>query len=303
MLRRTWRSNTSLFIQDNGYFYLTEQPEDKFSSCECGSVIRINLDSEVNIPLCNTQVMFSSQHHEDHNSPNMRCQNYKMGNSCYGLVCLAGIWDEPLVICNPVLEEFMNLPRRFISQLEKNKVDISTRVCRLGFSPKHNQYKVIRTFERRTKGDHFSHLGTWGEILAIGTGSSWLCSPWKSVGSAPKTNPNSDPPTYFHGRLHWLSSAVSSIPYFDFDNEKFDFLSLPKDNIIRQTQVGMTIGVVDGCLCLCHFFKRRYLDIWIMKEYGVSETWTKFLSIDIRNEVFYGGYYQPLNYLILLENN
>ncbi|GMN19260.1 hypothetical protein TIFTF001_045157 [Ficus carica] len=227
LLRRTWRSNTSLFIQDNGYLYLMEQPEDEFSSCECGSVIRINLDSELNIPLCNTQVMFSGQHHEDHNFPNMRCQNYKIANSCYGLVCLAGIWDEPLVISNPVLGDFLNLLRRFISQLEKNKVDISTRVC--------------------------GHLGTWGEILAIGTGSLWLCSPWKSVGSAPKTNPNSDHPTYFHGRLHWLSSAVSSIPYFDFDNEKFDFLSLPKDNIIRQTQVGMTIDVVDGCLCLMPF--------------------------------------------------
>ena len=106
LLRRTWRSNTSLFIQDNGYFYLMEQPEDELSSCECGSSIRIDLDSELNIPLCNTQVMFSSQHHEDHNFPNMRCQNYKIANSCYGLVCSAGIWDEPLVISNPVLGEF-----------------------------------------------------------------------------------------------------------------------------------------------------------------------------------------------------
>lgn len=72
---------------------------------------------------------------------------YKIVNSCNGLLCLSEpSRNEPVAVCNPLTGEFINLPK---STCDDEDVKSATD-CGLGFSPKSNQYKVIRVFERNT---------------------------------------------------------------------------------------------------------------------------------------------------------
>ncbi|XP_021853486.2 F-box protein CPR1-like isoform X2 [Spinacia oleracea] len=46
------------------------------------------------------------------------------------------------------------------------------------------------------------------------------------------------------------------------------------------------LGILDGCLCLSISYNKvcdSDFDVWVMKEYGVAESWTKLISIAKRN--------------------
>ncbi|KAK5804766.1 hypothetical protein PVK06_032417 [Gossypium arboreum] len=51
-----------------------------------------------------------------------------------------------------------------------------------------------------------------------------------------------------------------------------------------------TLGVLDGCLCVLCSYRKLYADVWVMKEYGKRESWTKLVSIPYlpyeRSEMF-----------------
>ena len=46
------------------------------------------------------------------------------------------------------------------------------------------------------------------------------------------------------------------------------------------------MGVLEGCLCLCYVYEGVLFDVWLMKDYGLKESWTKKFTIDI---IFYCG--------------
>nr|GMD81860.1 F-box protein At3g07870-like [Ipomoea batatas] len=55
--------------------------------------------------------------------------------------------------------------------------------------------------------------------------------------------------------------------------------AVPEDDWIRRS-----IGVLGNCLCLCDNTERTRLDIWVMKEYGNGDSWTKEFSIGAPDE-------------------
>ncbi|GMN28676.1 hypothetical protein TIFTF001_002133 [Ficus carica] len=262
-----------------------KRPEDEFSEeLRYWGLLELS-STRLKIPLSSTHVNVLnnvSQGHDDHpQGKNILVnrfmkpedQQYRILNSLNGLLCLAaGRSNEPVAVCNPVVGEFTALPVR--PRIDHQRIKFET--CGLGFSQKHNQYKVIRTFDLRLAKDpdscDFTNQGTWGEVLTLGTGSSW-----KSVGSAPITR--------------------ESIAYFDLDNDKFGFHSLPPPRYSQRTPL-LTVSILEDCLCLCDFTKYAYIDVWIMKEYGVSKSWTKLISIHNFLQGYHFGYYQPLSYSI-----
>ncbi|MBA0830672.1 hypothetical protein Goarm_015190, partial [Gossypium armourianum] len=40
-----------------------------------------------------------------------------------------------------------------------------------------------------------------------------------------------------------------------------------------------TLGVLDGYLCVLCSYRKLYAEVWVMKEYGKRESWTKLVSI------------------------
>ncbi|GMI96156.1 hypothetical protein like AT3G23880 [Hibiscus trionum] len=54
-----------------------------------------------------------------------------------------------------------------------------------------------------------------------------------------------------------------------------------------------SLGVLDGCLCVLCNFERLYADVWVMKEYGKTESWTKLVTITYMGLPMYpDGYYE-----------
>lgn len=81
------------------------------------------------------------------------------------------------------------------------------------------------------------------------------------------------------GKINWLAckncckETTYSIVSFDLGNESYQQLLLPDLGEIRDARE-LILGLLRDCLCLisCH-------DVWIMKEYGNKESWTKLFTV------------------------
>ncbi|XP_060170560.1 F-box protein CPR1-like [Lycium barbarum] len=103
--------------------------------------------------------------------------------------------------------------------------------------------------------------------------------------------------TYLNGALHWVVSTEIKIPLerlivaFDLETEKCRIVPHPP---YTNETFSVKLDVLGGCLCTSHSYwfdcfldDWQYLDsfvdhmdIWVMKEYGVKESWTKIMSIE-----------------------
>ncbi|KAL9224227.1 hypothetical protein vseg_000287 [Gypsophila vaccaria] len=98
---------------------------------------------------------------------------------------------------------------------------------------------------------------------------------------------------YGHGvsinnHLHWnitefdpevFEYSKEAILSFDICNEKWD--RVPVSNELAINPYIIELGVLDGCLCVStsRGIHRHGLELWIMKEYGVKESWTKLFKV------------------------
>lgn len=83
-----------------------------------------------------------------------------------------------------------------------------------------------------------------------------------------------------NGAIHWLASSRergyrSVIAAFGFADEVFDEMPLPSGVDVDKF-VFYELVVLKGCLCMVDAPFNWEMDVWIMKEYGVGESWTKF---------------------------
>uniref|UniRef100_A0A7C9ANW9 F-box domain-containing protein n=1 Tax=Opuntia streptacantha TaxID=393608 RepID=A0A7C9ANW9_OPUST len=102
-----------------------------------------------------------------------------------------------------------------------------------------------------------------------------------------------DVPYYFYyhrgqsafvdGAIHWIGSDRNRVvlPIVSFDLKEETFSSIPLPNFHDNDHVHMSVGVLDGCLCLMVNYL-DYYDVWIMKEYGMPRSWLKVFSIQKR---------------------
>ncbi|KAK9933568.1 hypothetical protein M0R45_020761 [Rubus argutus] len=210
-------------------------------------------------------------------------------NSCNGLLLLSGAGpkrDKPLYVCNPILGEYITLP-------PTNETRLCSSFFGFGFSVATNEYKVLQT-SSSAGGDEGE-----AEIYTIGTGA------WRSIGKAPKDSAQDAPfNAVLHGALHWVSCGWKNFVFihsFNFETEKFQTLPPPGyfRQIEKQFKELLKLGVVDGCLflCVCGDDPTQF-DMWVMKDYGVQESWTKTLVVEglylpeLDNDV-----YEPLVFL------
>ncbi|KAK2984432.1 hypothetical protein RJ640_014838 [Escallonia rubra] len=113
---------------------------------------------------------------------------------------------------------------------------------------------------------------------------------WKRVRNSPYDHavPLLSMGVFVNGCVHWLGSRVSdystAIAAFDLADEEFREVAPPTDADISNIHV-LSLAVIGGCLCLVDSRSNVQLDIWVMKEYGVTESWSKLLIVGLN--VFY----------------
>lgn len=101
---------------------------------------------------------------------------------------------------------------------------------------------------------------------------------------------------FVSGALHWVGSQTmfdtcDLIVAFDLGVEEYRLVPLPTDEDLSLDY----LGVLEDCLCLCSSDDDCF-DVWVMKDYGVKESWTKLFSITEPEVIIYSDYVAPLCY-------
>lgn len=193
-------------------------------------------------------------------------------NSCNGFVCMTGPKEsDPITVCNPILGEFITLP-------SANNGRRPGTFLGVGFSPLSGQYKVVQTFHPILESQSSTNFQE-AKIYTLGSGV------WRNAGYAPYRVVTMPFYSYLNGALHWVPCIPNSPEFiysFDFDNEQFGVVPPPPHFGKKEKELTdyLRVGVLKGCLYICLLDRRDRFDIWVMKEYGKQESWTKQFVIE-----------------------
>ncbi|KAL4599308.1 hypothetical protein ACB092_11G117900 [Castanea dentata] len=206
--------------------------------------------------------------------------------SCNGLLCLWNL-DADLCLWNPSIRKFKRLPS--CTDLKPHR-----RVT-LGFAydSQINDYKVVRIwfdYHKPVIKVYTLSLDSW-EIVELGI-------PWSP--NVVYYQINSDMPSPVSGNLHWMLIRIERrgegqgmrktrmILSFDVNSEKFNELPLP-DVERGSFKEQKCLTSFKGKLALSILGEQPHgtsISIWVMREYGVHESWNKLCVVSAENTVF-----------------
>ncbi|WOH01060.1 hypothetical protein DCAR_0520439 [Daucus carota subsp. sativus] len=231
-----------------------------------------------------------ADHHDIHHDPLMK---FMLGfgledsvmwlsGSINGLICLGS--EKTICICNPITRECILIPdQEFIGK------SCATLHHGFGFVESSNQYKVVRFYKGRFSASEGSEeLGC--EVYTLGTRM------WRNLGHVPFFIDGYGNGICVGGNLHWLgcqqedqkeSSESERLCTFDLDRESFQISAGPVVPQVDGYTTYRNLGVLGGCLCVCDNTPDLEFAIWVMKDYGVTESWSK--EIIIRTDFLFEG--------------
>ncbi|XP_049383056.1 F-box/kelch-repeat protein At3g23880-like [Solanum stenotomum] len=199
---------------------------------------------------------------------------------CDGLFFI-GFWiywnDEEvepsiLLLWNPSTRESIMLP---------SHVEIPPQeeyVYGLGYDATSDDYKILRID---------THDKVPDEILALKSGSWRQIEETSDRMSSTKISDRELCLAFLHGAFHWLGHCPrDSVVSFNISDEMYGEIPLPgilsspglvevDAYALGPVQIG--VSVLGGKLSLYH--KHGNFDIWVLKDYGVKESWTKWFTI------------------------
>ncbi|XP_028808794.1 F-box protein At3g07870-like [Neltuma alba] len=211
--------------------------------------------------------------------------------TCNGLVCAAdysSFHSATILIWNPLLRKYLVLPKPIMTCKKRKRqlYDDYHLHFGFGFDSKNNDYKVIRLMILCAEQDTphvevYSLVSRSWRIIDVRVPPFFFCylNNWLA-------------PIAVNGAVHWVVGRRGFERYkfilsFDVTEETFGELMLPQ----QSRKVASTLLAVEGGHSLAvvnHFMKRnrRVFSIWVMKKYGVIESWTEIFQCDSKS---YGG--------------
>ncbi|KAK9919584.1 hypothetical protein M0R45_028172 [Rubus argutus] len=186
--------------------------------------------------------------------------------TCNGLVCLVSQSDHSALIWNPCIRKYVMLTPN-ISRSEIKSYGF-------GYDSRTNNYNVLRIVRYKTEA--------WKISCEIWS----LTQPfWRSLDAVPPVDEFR--PTWWAaslcGATHWLhcvADKANSIVWFDMSSEVFGEMMIPqvlrKENVIISRYMN-SLGLYE----YPEFDEGQPLNMWVMKEYGVVESWAKLFTIQL----------------------
>ncbi|XP_060180929.1 F-box/kelch-repeat protein At3g23880-like isoform X1 [Lycium barbarum] len=216
--------------------------------------------------------------------------------SVHGLICLADK-NGDLFLWNPSIRKYKKVPIP-ISPLSFSQWQIYG----FGYDKFHNDYKVVATF---LKYGSFSQ----GELRIY----SLKSDSWRRVDDCQIGLRINVSGKFVNGKLHWPSSAFDGVCFlytdgnflyegwniisFDLANEKWGKVEQPFYG--KGEDISVLLGVLGSDLSIFCDCGGTHVDVWVMKEYGVKESWTKMCTIKYPgDQVGYGNLFS-LHYFML----
>lgn len=213
--------------------------------------------------------------------------NLNLLGSYNGVLCLTGS-DGHTCLWNPSIRKCKVFPDLEIQPLDGYTPEL---VLGLGFLPQTNDFKMVIMVNYR------NDLGTSRDLSKV-----WLYSlssnSWKMIGGVSSyIFHNSSSHAFVNGAVHWAAALemgedgyTNFILSFDMANEAFWEIQVPNGCNGGAPSTGSTSIFKESLLQYFYWPEGMDVhcwDIWVMKEYGVVESWTKLFTIQSRAEVRY----------------
>ncbi|KAK8688712.1 hypothetical protein V6N13_087456 [Hibiscus sabdariffa] len=143
-----------------------------------------------------------------------------------------------------------------------------------GFHQTTKQYKVVHVIVPTRR-----RLVLQSEVCVLTIGDP----SWRNIGTLPYDLTRPMPKALVNGRLHWLSkpnnTTASLLISFDLQTEQFQEVPKPDCCGGGSDRCFHHLMVLRGCLSAGAYHVNEELEIWVMKEYGIKESWIKEFSI------------------------
>jgi F-box interacting protein len=201
--------------------------------------------------------------------------------------------DDTLLLWNPLLRKFVTLPEPDNIGYEE-ELQVHSIGWGFGFDPRTNDYKAVKIVCLENNGG--AKLDSLVQVFSLAT-RCWrsfrVCVPDCSLtrrGLPPIfiNGPIDDiisrrPQPFVNGAIHWLASGIVSdvcryfILSFDISSEIFREIMLPdKIAFIPWLYLFTSLSVYEKSLA-AYVASPDLRSLWVMKEYGVIESWTQVL--------------------------
>ncbi|XP_059437067.1 F-box protein CPR1-like [Corylus avellana] len=209
--------------------------------------------------------------------PHYNLQSTEIVGSCNGLVCIKSFDNESverIVIWNPLIRKYKKLPPK---PLEKF---IARRHSAFGYDQVNNDYKLLRLVKFWPKA-WLDRQRDERRIYSLEVYSlrehSWRMVEEEWPIEEPYTISNEA--CFSNGAFHWVvtSDETNLKKYhvtFDLSTEKFRVQAFPINSSTKED-----LELVDLGGWLFAFFP-QLCEVWVMKEYGLSSSWTLFYTVE-----------------------
>ncbi|KAL2932304.1 F-box protein CPR1 [Bienertia sinuspersici] len=190
--------------------------------------------------------------------------------SCHGLLCLSN-YDLHLtiVLYNPTTRTHKKLPFLPKPSSLSNRYSFG-----FGYDEESRDYKFVRILQ---SDEGMGPFKSQVMVYSLKT-DSWIRAPDVPC---PYFSYRDDG-VFVNGTLHWVHESLLKdekrfmIVGFNLGNHSFTEVPQPK---FEEKFINLRVGMLDGCLCLISN-DLDHSDIWVMKEYGVVESWTRLYKVE-----------------------
>ncbi|GAU28813.1 hypothetical protein TSUD_21500 [Trifolium subterraneum] len=236
----------------------------------------------------NLHSIFDSKYTHLEHSPIISTIDDGLVASCDGILCFA-IDHRLAILYNPCIKKVKKLPSIDLPQKK------GSTLFAFGYDPFIDNYKVVALFwykydfnfgTYKTQANVYSYtLGTnsWKRI------KDFPFLPWFSGLGMSKHG------IFVSGTVNWLAYHQSNGHAINVSSQCIVSLHLGKESYqeIPLPDFGnskmLTLEVMRDCLCLSSLKSpKSYFDVWLMKEYGNKESWTKLFRLPYYDGFSYG---------------
>ncbi|XP_026419117.1 F-box/kelch-repeat protein At3g06240-like [Papaver somniferum] len=113
------------------------------------------------------------------------------------------------------------------------------------------------------------------------------------------------PGVFFNGALHWLGSIAnqetSSEVILCYDISIGIMVNMPLPDILPMPptyvseKVCKNVGVLGDCIFVAFIWRSVRMDVWVMREYGVNESWfRKYTTTQLPLSLYPSAFWKPL---------